>query len=270
MPETVRVFGAARLHDDAERAEADAALAGFALSMAEQAAAGRRTPQEPAAARWLEAEDATIQQALTWALDHAPAAALRLAVAVAEWWELRGRGQAAREVLLAAVSHTASGSQAWCLAQFWLGDIGPPAASIGHETAAWEVLSAQPSTPLLAELLAGRSRTQTYFGRIPEAVSDARRALEVARQVGYQHRPVAPGPDQGQDQLPPPRRPDPAGPAGRPGLTLRIHARVRASRRPDSARCSTSPTARQSSWSPVGSVTPPREAGSAPSGAEEE
>ena len=185
MPETVRVFGAARLHDDAERAEADAALAGFALSMAEQAAAGRRTPQEPAAARWLEAEDATIQQALTWALEHDPDTALRLAVAVAEWWELRGRGQAAREVLLAAVSHTAAGSQAWCLAQFWLGDIGPPAASIGHETAACEVLSAQPATPLLAELLAGRSRTQTYFGRIPEAVSDARRALEVARQVGY-------------------------------------------------------------------------------------
>jgi DNA-binding CsgD family transcriptional regulator len=185
MPATVRAFGAARLDEDAERAEADAALAGYALSVAEQAAAGRRTPQEPAAARWLDAEDATIQQAVTWALAHDPDTALRLAVAVAEWWELCGRAQAAREALLAAVGHTAPGSSQWCLAQFWLGDIGPPAASIGHETAACEVLSAQPPTPLLAELLAGRSRTQTYFGRIPEAVSDARQALEVARQAGY-------------------------------------------------------------------------------------
>ncbi len=185
MPETVRVFGAGRLHESAERAEADAALAGYALSVAERAAEGRRTPAEPAAVRLLDAEDATIQQAVTWALAHDPDTALRLAVTVAEWWLLRGRAEAAREVLLAAAGHAVPGSQAWCLAQFWLGDIGPPAASIGHETAACEVLCAQPPTPLLAELLAGRSRTQMYFGRIPEAVSDARQALEVARQAGY-------------------------------------------------------------------------------------
>jgi DNA-binding CsgD family transcriptional regulator/tetratricopeptide (TPR) repeat protein len=185
MPETVRAFGVARLHDGAERADADAALAGYALSVAEQAAAGRRTPEEPAAARWLDAEDATIQQAVTWALEHDPGTALRLAIAVAEWWELRGRAEAARAVLLAAASHTEAGSPPWCLAQFWLGDIGPPATAIGHETAACEVLSAQPPTALLAELLAGRSRTQTYLGRIPEAVADARRALEVALQADY-------------------------------------------------------------------------------------
>ena len=62
-------------------------------------------------------------------------------------------------MLLAAAGHAAPGSPEWCLAQFWLGDIGPPADSIVHETAACEVLSAQPPTPLLAELLAGRSRT---------------------------------------------------------------------------------------------------------------
>jgi len=185
MLATVRAFGAARLHEDAERGSADVALAGFALSVAEQAAAARRTAQEPAAARWFDAEDATIQQAVTWALDHDPDTALRLGVAVAEWWELRGRGEAAREVLLAAAGHTAPGSPPWCLAQFWLGDIGPPAVAIDHESAACEALSAQPPTPLLAELLAGRSRTRTYLGRIPEAVGDARRALEVARQVGY-------------------------------------------------------------------------------------
>jgi predicted ATPase/DNA-binding CsgD family transcriptional regulator len=185
MPETIRAFGAARLAETTEQAQADAALAGYALSVAEEADVGRRTPQEPAAVRRLDAEDATIQQAVTWALEHDPDMALGLAVAMAEWWLLRGRAQAGREVLLAAAGHTAPGSPQWCLAQFWLGDIGSPTASIGHETAACEVLSAQPPTPLLAELLAGRSRTQMYFGRITEAVTDARRALEVARQAGY-------------------------------------------------------------------------------------
>jgi hypothetical protein len=35
------------------------------------------------------------------------------------------------------------------------------------------------------------------------------------------HRPLSPGPDPGQDRLPPPRRPDPAGSAGRSGLAAR-------------------------------------------------
>ena len=185
MAETVRAFGAARLHDSAERAGADAALAGYALSVAEQAAVDRRTPGEPAAVRWLDAEDAAIQQSVAWALEHDPDTALRLAVAVAEWWLLRGRSTPAREVLLAAAGHVAPGSPAWCLAQFWLGDIGPAEESIGHETAAIEVLSAQGPTPLLAEVLAGRSRSLLHFGRISEAVSDALRALEAARQARY-------------------------------------------------------------------------------------
>ncbi len=34
----------------------------------------------------------------------------------------------------------------------------------------------------------------------------------------HPHRPLPPGPDPGQDRLPPPRRPDPPGPGGGPGL----------------------------------------------------
>jgi predicted ATPase/DNA-binding CsgD family transcriptional regulator len=185
MAETVRAFGTARLHDSAERARADAALAGYALSVAEQAAVDRRTPGELAAVRRLDAEDAAIQQSVAWALEHDPDTALRLAVAVAEWWLLRGRSTPAREVLLAAASHVPPGSPAWCLAQFWLGDIGPAEVSIGHETAAIEVLSPQGPTPLLAETLAGRSRSLLDLGRISEAVSDALQALEAARQAGY-------------------------------------------------------------------------------------
>ena len=42
-----------------------------------------------AAARWLDAEDATMQQALAWALEHDPATAVRLAAALGWWWLLR-------------------------------------------------------------------------------------------------------------------------------------------------------------------------------------
>ena len=185
VPETIRAFGAGRLADAGERPEAAAALASYALAVAEQASAGMRTREVLAAVRWLDAEDATTHQAVAWAMEHDPDMALRLAVALAEWWLLRGRVEAGRDLLLAAVRHAAPGSQQWCLAQFWIGDIGPVANSVGHEIAACEVLAAQPPTPLLAELLAGRSRTLMFLGRIPEAIDDARLGLDVARQIGY-------------------------------------------------------------------------------------
>ena len=74
------------------RTAAAAALAGWALGVAEQAAAGLQTSAgEPDAARWLDAEDATMRQVLAWAMDHDRAAALRLAAALGWWWLLRGR-----------------------------------------------------------------------------------------------------------------------------------------------------------------------------------
>ena len=64
-----------------EDAQAAAALAGWAVGVAEEASAGLQTVEgEAPAARWLDAEDATIRQALDWAAEHDPAAALRLAV----------------------------------------------------------------------------------------------------------------------------------------------------------------------------------------------
>ena len=60
-------------------------------------------------------------QALAWALEHDPAAALRLAVALAPWWKLRGRMAAGYALLRAAAGHAAPGSDAWCAAHYWLG-----------------------------------------------------------------------------------------------------------------------------------------------------
>ena len=90
MLETLRGYGAGLLAGAGEDAGAAAALAGYAVRVAGQAAAGLTTGTgEVAAARWLDAEDATMRQVLAWALAHDPAMALRLAVALGWWWYLR-------------------------------------------------------------------------------------------------------------------------------------------------------------------------------------
>ena len=92
MLETLRAYGAGLPAGAGEQDGAAAALAGYALRVARQAAAGLQTGDgELAAARWLDAEDATMRQALAWAMAHDPALALRLADALGWWWVLRGR-----------------------------------------------------------------------------------------------------------------------------------------------------------------------------------
>ena len=92
MLETLRAYGAGQLSDAGEQPAAAAALAGWAVQVAEQASAGLQAAEgEAAAARWLDAEDATMRQVLAWAMEHDPGAALRLAAALAWWWVLRSR-----------------------------------------------------------------------------------------------------------------------------------------------------------------------------------
>src|SRR6202012_4402637 len=81
--DTLRDYGAGQLDSAGEQPAARAALARYAVGVAEQAAAAMRTsPGEPPAVRWLDTEDATIRRALDWALGHAPAIAVRLVVAL--------------------------------------------------------------------------------------------------------------------------------------------------------------------------------------------
>src|SRR6516225_8106811 len=92
MLETLRAYGAGQLAAAGEHDRAAAALAQWAVDVAEEASAGLwRSEAELAAARWLDAEDAAMRQALGWAVAHDPALALRLANALGWWWLLRGR-----------------------------------------------------------------------------------------------------------------------------------------------------------------------------------
>src|SRR5262249_18623714 len=91
MLETLRAYGSRLLAEAGEEEQAAAALAGYALAVAQQAAAGLYTSTaEVAAARWLDAEDATTRQALVWAMEHDRAVALRLAGALAPGGPLPG------------------------------------------------------------------------------------------------------------------------------------------------------------------------------------
>jgi hypothetical protein len=83
MLETLRAYGAGLLAEAGEQDQAAAAPAGYALQVAEEAAAGLQSSDgELAAAHWLDAEDATMRQGLAWAVAHDPAAALQLAAAL--------------------------------------------------------------------------------------------------------------------------------------------------------------------------------------------
>jgi non-specific serine/threonine protein kinase len=189
MLETLRAYAAERLAETGEQPAAAARLAAYAHEIAEQAAAGLETSTgELAAAAWLDAEDATVHQGLAWALGHDPDLALALALALAPWWVLRSRYAAGYELLARAAEHANQGGRAWCGAQLWLGElarISGTAVSLGHFTAVRDALAGGSASPLLVRALTERAGCLANLGHVPEAVQDARRALVLAKEIGY-------------------------------------------------------------------------------------
>jgi predicted ATPase/DNA-binding CsgD family transcriptional regulator len=195
MLETLRAYGAGLLAEAGEGAAVAGALAGYALRVAEDALSGLTAGTgEVAAARWLDAEDATMRRALDWALEHdAPAdgdadVAPRLAAALAWWWQIRGRLAGQVPLLRAAVDRAAAGSDVWCDGHTWLGqaamDSADPAGALRHFTAVRDAVGDGGPFPLLTRCLSGRSATLLGMGRIAEAAADAGRSVALARRAG--------------------------------------------------------------------------------------
>jgi predicted ATPase/DNA-binding CsgD family transcriptional regulator/transcriptional regulator with XRE-family HTH domain len=190
MLETLRAFGAELMAGAGEQDGAAVALAGYALGVAEQAAAGLQTSTgEVAAARWLDAEDATMRQVLAWAMQHNGATALRLAVALAPWWMLRGRLVSQCPLLREAAGHARAGSDEWCAVQYWLGlaslHSADLAGALGYFTGIRDAIGDWPPSTALADCLRCRSAALANMGRVAEAADDARRSLALARELGY-------------------------------------------------------------------------------------
>lgn len=117
-----------------------------------------------------------MHQSLAWALDHDPPAALRLAIALAPWWALRGRLVAGYGLLRAAAAHATPGEEAWCAAQLRLGSaafsISDFAGSVSHYTAARDALAAR--------VLAVAAPGLGPVGQVDGAGSSPRRLLSAA------------------------------------------------------------------------------------------
>jgi len=168
MLETLRGYGAGLLAGAGERGDAEAALARYAVRVA---------------------EDATMGHALAWAVEHDLAAAARLVTALSLWWGLRGR-LAGQEPLLRELARRAEpGSDGWCAAQYWLADAAFDAADVPQVlqrcAAIIDVLGGREPSRALVDCLALQSGILANIGRVLEAAASSRRALAMARELDY-------------------------------------------------------------------------------------
>ena len=190
MLETLRGYGAGLLAEAGEQDDAEVALARYAVRVAGQAAAGMTTiAGEPSAARCLDAEDATMGHVLAWAVEHDLDTAARLVSALGLWWTLRGRLAGQGPLLRELAGRAEPGSDGWCAAQFWLGwtalDGADLPESLRRCAAVVDVIGDREPSPILADCLHLQSVILVNLGRVPEAVGCARRALAMARGLGY-------------------------------------------------------------------------------------
>jgi tetratricopeptide (TPR) repeat protein len=191
MLDTLRAYGNRLLAQAGEQGQGDAALAGWALQVAEQAAAALRTStaEEAVAAGRLDAEEPAMRQVLAWPMDHHPATAARLAGALGWWWWLRGRLLGLYGLLREVAERADAGSDGWCWVQIWLGCAAnfcaDDAGALEHDSALCDAAADRDSSPVLVHGLADRAICLTNLGRPAEAAEDARRALAMARQIGY-------------------------------------------------------------------------------------
>ena len=190
MLETLRDYGAGLLAQAAEQGDAEAALARYMLRVAEQAVTAQSTSAgEAVAARWLDAEDASMRHVLARAVGHDLDTALRLAAALAWWWELRGRLPGQRPLLCELAARAEPGSDRWRALQSWLGwtlmSTGDLARTLEHCTAVLDVIRDREPSRALVDCLNLQSITLSNLGRVPEAAECGRRALALARELGY-------------------------------------------------------------------------------------
>jgi predicted ATPase/DNA-binding CsgD family transcriptional regulator len=190
MLETLRSYGAGLLAEAGEQSQAQAALARYAVRVAEEAGAELLTVTgEPAAARWLDAEDATMGTVLAWAVEHDPDTAARLVTALSLWWLLRGRLAGQEPLLRELAGRAEPGTDGWCAAQLWLGWTAHIAAdlpqALQRRAAVIDVIGNRAPSKILADCLADQSVTLANLGRLPEATHCARRALAVSRELNY-------------------------------------------------------------------------------------
>jgi predicted ATPase/DNA-binding CsgD family transcriptional regulator len=190
MLQTLRDYGSGLLAGSGEQGAAEIVLARWAAGVVGQAAAGLQTAEgEAAAARWLDAEDATTRQVLAWAMEHDADLALRLVAGLGWWWYLRARLAGQYRLLREAAGRAVPGSDGWCAVEFfagyaaWFSD--DTAASLVHFTALRDAAAKRGPCPALADGLASRAMALALMGQHAGAAGEARQALAVAREIAH-------------------------------------------------------------------------------------
>jgi len=191
MPETLRAYGVELLARAGEADAAEAALARFALAIAEEAATGLSTRTwESVSLDHMDADACTLDQGLAWAAKHDPVMAVRMALAMSWWWVLRGRLIEHRALLSAMADRVEPGSDEWCAAHIWLGQacaqMADPAGTLKHHTIVLDMIADRDMPDAQVACYGGRAMALLTLGRIAEATADGRRSLELARQAGYE------------------------------------------------------------------------------------
>lgn len=190
MLQGLRAFGDEKLSHAGERINVATAMCAYYTTTAPAAALGIRTPgAEGAAAAWFDAEDALLHQALALAEEYDNDGALRLATAMAGWWQLRGRALTGYELLRRALDAHQERDAEWFAGQTWLGRLAQSTArwraALEHFSAVCEGLESDAGSSAFVEGLAGRSGTLRNLSRLSDATETAHRALEIARQLDY-------------------------------------------------------------------------------------
>jgi predicted ATPase/DNA-binding SARP family transcriptional activator len=186
--ESVAEYSLGKLHGADEADALRSRHADHYLVLAEQAAAQLHGPQQPSALRLLDADAANLRAALaTTAGDPTPERALRLVVALAWYWVLRGRLDEARRALdtaLAPVGEATSGLYEAALA--WRAGIalvlGEPGGPGRHAAALRDVDAiADPVTRARCEWFLADTGAS---GDLPGAAELFERALATSRRCG--------------------------------------------------------------------------------------
>lgn len=189
MLEAVAAFAREGLAAEDSEHEVRAAMAAYAMSVAERASAGiGAAGQEAVAATWCDVEAPLLYPAVSWALDHDRAMALRTALALAPWFQLRGRASTGYPLLRDAVAR-ADRDDLWFAAQVWLGRLAHSLAdwptALKHFDTVCEALGSSSPTPCSVDALTGRSGTLRNQSGLTRAATDAETALRFARRLDY-------------------------------------------------------------------------------------
>ncbi len=190
MLETLRAYGAGLRAEAGEQHSTAAALAGYALRVAEQAEAALQTSTaELAAAQRFDAEEPLMRQVLAWAVAHDAPVAVRLADALGTWWWLRSRLAGQYPLLRDIAGLAEPGSDGWCAIQSRLGWAAVAASDqtsvLGYFTAARDAAEDRGPSRVLADALAGLSIMLPNMGQAAEGAEQGRRALAMARKLNH-------------------------------------------------------------------------------------